>query len=84
MKGKAKPYLEMALLPFLFLALELLILFVESLFYGTMNFLQIAERHGVCALFIHWGVTCVVWGSGAWLMCFPKRGYAEPYEWMHN
>ena len=68
MKEKATPYLGMALLPFVFLGLELLILFIASLFYGTMDFTQLIERHGVSTLLIHWGATCIVWGTGAWLL----------------
>ena len=77
MKEKASPYLGMALLPFVFLGLELLVLFIESLFYGTMDFAEIIERHGVSASLIHWGATCIVWGAGAWLLYVlaKKRGF---------
>ena len=43
MKEKAFPYLITALLSFVLLGLELLVLFVGSLFYGTMDFAQLAE-----------------------------------------
>jgi len=68
MKEKASPYLGMALLPFVFLGLELLVLFIESLFYGTMDFSEIIDRHGVFAMLIHWGATCIIWGTGTWFL----------------
>ena len=72
MKEKASPYLVMALSTFLIIALELLVLFIESLFYGTMDFLE-----GISASLIHWGITCVVWGAGVWFLYViaKKRGF---------
>ena len=65
---KASPYLGMALLPFVFLGLELLVLIIESLFYGTMDFMQIIEMRGISAALMHWGITCLLWAAGAWLL----------------
>ena len=77
MKEKACSYLGMALLPFLFLGLELLVLFIESLFYGTMDFSEISALKGISVWLIHWGLTCLVWGIGAWLLVVlaKKRGF---------
>jgi len=77
MKEKAYPYLIMALSTFLIIALELLVLFIGSLFYGTMDFTKITELKGVSASLIHWGITCVVWGAGAWFLYVvaKKRGF---------
>jgi hypothetical protein len=68
MKDKASPYLVMALLAFVVLGLEIVILLIESLFYGTMDLLALLEQRGIYPLLIHWGLTCVVWGAGAWAL----------------
>ena len=92
LKEKASPYLGMALLPFVFLGLELLVLFIESLFYGTMDFTEVIDHHGVFASLIHWGATCLVWVTGAWFLYFlsKRKGYnifennskAPPMNWI--
>jgi hypothetical protein len=73
MKEKSSPYLVMALLAFIFLGLEVVILIIESLFYGTMDLFGLLEQRGIYPLLIHWGLTCVVWATGAWAL----HGYAK-------
>ena len=69
MKEKPLPYLAMALIAFLFLGLELLVLLIESLFYGTTDlFGLILEQRGIYPLLIHWSATCVIWVIGAWVL----------------
>ncbi|MCL2108339.1 MAG: hypothetical protein FWH20_03225 [Oscillospiraceae bacterium] len=77
MTQKSTPYLAMTLLAFAFIGLELVIFLIESLFYGSMNFAEIAEQRGVTVLLIHWGMTCVAWGGGAWFLCkwAKRRGF---------
>ncbi|MCL2054894.1 MAG: hypothetical protein FWG90_10755 [Oscillospiraceae bacterium] len=77
MKEKPISYLGMAILAFLFLGLEVLVLFVESLAYGTMDFEVMIEAHGASVMLIHWGATCVAWGAGVFgLYSLAKRqGY---------
>ncbi|MCL2217653.1 MAG: hypothetical protein FWB91_11635 [Defluviitaleaceae bacterium] len=77
MKEKASPYLAMALLAFMILGLEMIILFIESLFYGTMDLFGLLEKRGIYPLLIHWGLTCAVWITGAWVLHLwaKKRGF---------
>ena len=77
MKEKAAPYLGMALLPFVFIALELAVSLSASLFYGTMDWVVISDQYGISATLIHYGLTCIVWVMGAWLLynLAKKRGF---------
>ena len=77
MKEKASPYLIMALLAFMILGLEIAILLIESLFYGTMDLFGLLEQRGIYPLIIHWGLTCLVWATGAWVLYerAKKRGF---------
>jgi hypothetical protein len=66
-------FLGLAFLPFLVLALELVILLIESVFYGTMDFWTL----DVHAIIIHWICTIIVWSAGLFILnVFSKRiGY---------
>lgn len=77
MKEKASPFLGMAFIPFLLLGSEMLILLIESLFYGTTNYMEMVEIKGIFAPLIHWGLTCIVWGTGAWFLSVlaKKKGF---------
>jgi hypothetical protein len=57
-------FLGLAFLPFLILALELVISLSESIFYGTMDFWTL----DVHAPIIHWICTIIVWSTGLFIL----------------
>jgi hypothetical protein len=57
-------FLGLAFLPFLLLALELVVLLIESIFYGTMDFWTL----DVHAIIIHWICTIIVWSAGLFIL----------------
>jgi hypothetical protein len=56
-------FLGLAFLPFGLLALELLVMMVESLFYGTMNIWT-----NVRSIIIHWICTIILWCIGLFVL----------------
>jgi hypothetical protein len=66
-------FLFLALLPFVILALEMVVLLVESLFYGTMD-LKSLHFH---TIIIHWISTIIVWCFGLFILNIlsKKAGY---------
>jgi hypothetical protein len=67
----------MSLAAFAILGLEIIILLVQGLFYGTIDLVGLIEQRGVYPLLIHWGLTCAAWGAGAWLLFLwaRKKGF---------
>jgi hypothetical protein len=57
-------FLVLSLLPFVVLFLELMIVFSESSFYGTMDFSTLQAG----AILVHWISAMVLWGAGIWLL----------------
>jgi hypothetical protein len=57
-------FLGLAFLHFLLLALELVILLIESIFYGTMDFWTL----DVHAIIIHWICTISIWSAGLFIL----------------
>ncbi len=66
-------FLKLALYTFCVMALEIVLLFVESILYGTSQIYQL----GIRAVTIHWSVTYLLWGVGALLLCYysKKKGF---------
>jgi hypothetical protein len=66
-------FLGLALLPFLVLGLDFVILLIESLFYGTMH----VSTFGAKGIIIHWIYTIIVWGVSvfALIILSKKAGY---------
>jgi hypothetical protein len=66
-------FLGFAFFPFLVLALELVILLIESVFYGTMDFWTL----DIHAMIIHWICTIIIWSAGLFILnIFSKKiGY---------
>jgi hypothetical protein len=66
-------FLGLAFLPFGVMACELVVLLVESLFYGTIDFWTLPFY----AIIIHWTCTVVIWCSGLFVLNFfsKKVGY---------
>jgi hypothetical protein len=75
MKEKTKKigFFILATLPFALLGMEIIVLLIESLFYGTMDFWALPFQ----AIIIHWICTIIVWCSGLFLLnLFSKKiGY---------
>jgi hypothetical protein len=61
--------LGLAFLPFIVLALELMVLLIESLFYGTTDLRTL----DVSGSIIHWICTIVVWSAGLFLLNILSR-----------
>jgi hypothetical protein len=57
-------FLGLAFFPFLVLALELVIVLIESIFYGTMDFWTL----DIHAIIVHWICTIIVWSVGLFIM----------------
>ncbi|MCL2638775.1 MAG: hypothetical protein FWD48_10460 [Oscillospiraceae bacterium] len=74
MKEKAGFYLGLALLAFLFLGVEIIVLLVGSKLYGTMNLFGFES---IIPILAHWGTTCALWILGIWLLysLSKKRGF---------
>lgn len=66
-KGK---YLNLALYAFGGLGLEVVIMMIEGMLYGTTNY----REWGISGTLIHWSITCIVWGSMSYLL------YQEAYK----
>jgi len=72
-KTKKLAFLGLALLPFVILALEMFVLIIESMFYGTMDFFTLPFY----AVIIHWICTIIIWCFGLFVLYFlsKKAGY---------
>ena len=66
--------LNLALLPFVVLGLEIIVVLVESLVYGNMDF----NLWSFQAVILHWVYTIIVWCTGLFLLCLlsKKIGYS--------
>ncbi|MGL4343998.1 MAG: hypothetical protein ACRCTE_02280 [Cellulosilyticaceae bacterium] len=70
---KNSKYLDLALYAFGGLGLELIIMTIEVMIYGTSNW----REWGLMRTLLHWTITCIVWGSMAyWIYRIGKKnGY---------
>lgn len=57
--AKKGNYLDLALYAFGGLGLEVLLMMLEGMLYGTNSF----REWGMSKVLIHWNITCVLWGS---------------------
>ncbi|MCL2054194.1 MAG: hypothetical protein FWG90_07135 [Oscillospiraceae bacterium] len=77
MKEKPISYLGMGILAFLFLGMDVVVLLVTFLFYGTMDFSARIEAHGFSVMLLQWGLTSVMWAAGVFSLysLAKKKGY---------
>jgi hypothetical protein len=76
-KNKKKIFLVLAVLPVLVLAMEFVIVFIESLFYGTIDFSTL----GIFAALKHWFFTIIIWGLCVFfLYIFSKKNGFNPFD----
>ena len=61
---KKSKYLDLALYAFGGLGLEVVIMMIEGIFYGTNNY----REWGMSGTLLHWVITCIVWGSMSYLL----------------
>jgi uncharacterized membrane protein len=76
-KQKKFTFLGLTILPFVILFLEVVVLLVESFFYGTFDLSIKLQSSNFLAAFIHWIVTIILWVAGILLLVYisKKLGY---------
>jgi hypothetical protein len=80
-KTRKWPFLVLALLPFVFLACEFIVVLIDLLIYGTSDYAEISKI-GIYPMLIHWFLTVIIWGIGLWFSykISKKLGF-NPFEY---
>jgi hypothetical protein len=83
-KANKWSFLGLALLPFVFLCCEYIVVLIDTLIYGIDNVSDILKM-GIYPVLIHWLLTIIIWGLGLWCSYkISKRLGFNPFEYKNK